>query len=240
LASARDWGDDDGGIAQVSRGRCRIFLTNRAFREQHGNAVPVLIWLNLDNRTEVDDLYEAWSRSDARIVSRPESKPWKLHEFTAADLDGNLFRVFYDFAWEQKRDKAPNFSGEWVLNRQACTLDPGADAMQSATVHIDHHEPAFHYKGEFVGPGGPVKVEYNLEADGREIVNTSPDLSIVSKLAWDADALVASWRIRRPDGEMTIRFRYELADAGRGLRADERLRSPERNQDNVWIFERRS
>jgi hypothetical protein len=54
------------------------------------------------------------------------------------------------------------------------------------------------------------------------------------------DALVASWRIRRPDGEMNIRFRYELVDAGRGSRADERLRSPESNQDNVWIFERRS
>jgi hypothetical protein len=25
---------------------------------------------------------------------------WKLHEFIAADLDGNLFRVFYDSAWE--------------------------------------------------------------------------------------------------------------------------------------------
>jgi hypothetical protein len=24
-------------------------------------------------------------------------KPWGLHEFTAADPDGNLFRVFYDF-----------------------------------------------------------------------------------------------------------------------------------------------
>jgi hypothetical protein len=39
-------------------------------------------------------------RGAARIVSPPESKPWKLHEFTAADLDGNLIRVFYDFAWE--------------------------------------------------------------------------------------------------------------------------------------------
>jgi len=100
LGFNKDWGSDDGGIAQVSRGDCRIFLTNRTFREQHGNAAPVLIWLNLDSKREVDDLYEAWSRCDARIFSKPESKPWKLHEFIAADLDGNLFRVFYDFAWE--------------------------------------------------------------------------------------------------------------------------------------------
>jgi predicted lactoylglutathione lyase len=60
----------------------------------------VLIWLNLNSRREVDDLHETWSRSEARIVTRPEAKPWNLHEFTAADIDGNLFRVFYDFAWE--------------------------------------------------------------------------------------------------------------------------------------------
>lgn len=33
-------------------------------------------------------------------LSGPESGPRNLHEFTAADLDGNLFRVFYDFARE--------------------------------------------------------------------------------------------------------------------------------------------
>jgi hypothetical protein len=35
-------------------------------------------------------------------MSSPESKPWGLHEFTAADLDGNLFRVFYDFATAER------------------------------------------------------------------------------------------------------------------------------------------
>jgi uncharacterized glyoxalase superfamily protein PhnB len=96
----KDWGGEDGGICQVSRGSCRIFLTNRAFRNQYGNTGPVLIWLNLNSRKEVDDLYEAWSRRGASIIGKPESKPWNLHEFTATDLDSNLLRVFYDFAWE--------------------------------------------------------------------------------------------------------------------------------------------
>ena len=100
LGFSRDWGGDEGGIGQVSRGSCRIFLTNAAFREQYRNAAPSLIWLNLNNKKEVDDLHESWSRSGAHIVSKPESKPWHLHEFTARDLDGNLLRVFYDFAWE--------------------------------------------------------------------------------------------------------------------------------------------
>ena len=102
LGFSIDWGGEDGGIAGISKGGCRMFLTNRAFREHYGNAAPVLIWLNLNSKREVDDLYEVWSRSHARIVSRPESKPWKLHEFTVADLDGNLFRVFYDFSSETR------------------------------------------------------------------------------------------------------------------------------------------
>jgi predicted lactoylglutathione lyase len=57
-----------------------------------------MIWLNLDSKQEVDELYEIWKASEARLISSPESKPWKLHEFTASDLDGNLFRVFYDFS----------------------------------------------------------------------------------------------------------------------------------------------
>lgn len=100
LGFLKDWGGEDGGIGQVSRGSCRIFLTNRAFREQYGNTGTVLIWLNLNSKKEVDELYEAWSSCGARIVCKPESKPWNLHEFTAMDLDDNLLRVFYDFAWE--------------------------------------------------------------------------------------------------------------------------------------------
>ena len=93
-----DWGGAEGGIAQVSRGDCRLFLTDAAFRAGRGNGTPVVIWLNLDSRDEVDALFEAWSLAQATIVSRPESMPWKLHEFTASDLDGNLLRVFYDFS----------------------------------------------------------------------------------------------------------------------------------------------
>jgi hypothetical protein len=73
----------------------------------YGNTGPVLIWLNLNSREEVNALHELWSGLQARIVSPPESKLWKLHEFTAADLDGNLLRVFYDFAWETREDRRP-------------------------------------------------------------------------------------------------------------------------------------
>ena len=95
-----DWGGADGGIAGISKGQCRMFLTDRDFRQHHGNSPPVLIWLNLDSKNEVDELYQTWNAAGAIIDSPPVSKPWKLHEFTASDLDGNQFRVFYDFSRE--------------------------------------------------------------------------------------------------------------------------------------------
>ncbi len=93
-----DWGGVDGGIAGISKGQCRMFLTDRDFRQHHGNAPPVLVWLNLNSKDEVDELYKIWNAGGAKMNSSPESKPWKLHEFTASDPDGNLFRVFYDFS----------------------------------------------------------------------------------------------------------------------------------------------
>jgi uncharacterized glyoxalase superfamily protein PhnB len=97
LGFTSDWGDDEGGIAGISRENCRLFITNRAFRESYGNVGPILFWLNLDSKAEVDELFAAWKAAQAIIVSEPQDKPWKLREFMAADLDGNLIRVFYDF-----------------------------------------------------------------------------------------------------------------------------------------------
>ena len=45
----------------------------------------------------MDDLFAQWTAAQAKIVSAPVGKPWRLREFMAADLDGNLIRVFYDF-----------------------------------------------------------------------------------------------------------------------------------------------
>jgi uncharacterized glyoxalase superfamily protein PhnB len=102
LGFSIDWGGEDGGIAGISKGRCRIFLTDGAFREHGRNAGPVSVWFNLDSKEEVNELFRLWSDSQAKIVSPPESKPWGLHEFTVADADDNQFRVFYDFATTER------------------------------------------------------------------------------------------------------------------------------------------
>jgi catechol 2,3-dioxygenase-like lactoylglutathione lyase family enzyme len=98
LGFTLDWGGEELGLAGISRGNCRLFLANAESRKAYGNLGPAVTWLNLGSAQEVDELYAAWNVSKATLLSSPESKPWGLHEFTAADPDGNLFRVFYDVA----------------------------------------------------------------------------------------------------------------------------------------------
>ena len=101
-----DWGNDQGGIGGISQGDCRMFLTNAPFRHGSGALGPVVVWLNLDSKTAVDELYHRWRESGAKIIAEPEDKPWRLREFTVSDLDGNQLRVFYDFAWELRQEQA--------------------------------------------------------------------------------------------------------------------------------------
>lgn len=106
LGFTLDWGDEELGLAGISKGSCRLFLASSQYRQGYGNAGPALTWLNLDSTEDVDALYRDWSAVGARLLSAPESKPWGLHEFTAADLDGNLFRVFHDFATPERTRNA--------------------------------------------------------------------------------------------------------------------------------------
>ena len=97
-----DWSDEALGLAGISSGDCRLFLAGAEYRKHYGNVGPVLTWLNLASKAEVDALYRLWRDRDATLLSAPESKPYGLHEFTAADPDGNLLRVFYDFATPER------------------------------------------------------------------------------------------------------------------------------------------
>lgn len=106
LGFSFDWGDDAGGIGGISQGDCRMFLTNSAFREFYGTRGPVTVWLNLNSKQEVDELYHRWKQSGAIIVAEAEDKPWNLREFRIADPDGNQLRVFYDFRWELEQARA--------------------------------------------------------------------------------------------------------------------------------------
>jgi hypothetical protein len=129
----------------------------------------------------------------------------------------------------------PDFSGEWILNRQASTLSPGADNVLSGVWRIEHHEPTFHHKAALVTAGKPIEYEYELRSDVTVVVGDQQRAS----LRWDGSALVVTFRTPRAGGEMKITYRYELLDAGRRLRASEQVRGTDHDQDNVWMFDRR-
>jgi uncharacterized glyoxalase superfamily protein PhnB len=97
-----DWRDEQLGLAGISKGDCRLFLANAEFRQHRRNVGPILIWLNLASKADVDALHRVWAARSATVLSVPESKPWGLHEFTATDPDGNFFRIFYDFATPER------------------------------------------------------------------------------------------------------------------------------------------
>lgn len=94
LSFSLDWVEADIALAGISRDNCRLFLAGPPFRNERGNVSPIVMWLNLSSKAEVDALHQAWRVTNAILLSAPESKSWGLHEFTAADPDGNLFRVF--------------------------------------------------------------------------------------------------------------------------------------------------
>jgi hypothetical protein len=133
----------------------------------------------------------------------------------------------------------PDFSGDWILNRQASTLSTLASAYKSGSVQIEHRDPAFRYRATLVSDNGPLQYQYELRSDGRDAGIIQQGVTTVSTLRWQEDALVLNSRIQRPDGELRISFRYELIDGGRRLRATEQVRGGLRDQDNIWVFDRR-
>ena len=133
----------------------------------------------------------------------------------------------------------PDFSGDWTLNREASTLSPAANGVQGGAVHIEHREPQFRYKATLMTQANPIEYEIQFVSDGNPVVSTQAGAKTTSSLRWDGDALVLSSTMLRAAGETTIAFRYELIDGGRRLRATERIRGGGRDQDNVWVFDRR-
>jgi hypothetical protein len=134
----------------------------------------------------------------------------------------------------------PDFSGEWVLNRQASTLPPPVSGVESGIVRIEHREPEFRFHRTYVIGGTPRDADFSVQTDGAERMHTGPQgVATTSTLRWDGAALVLAMRIAGAGFTATNDVRYELLDGGRRLRATEVGRAPQGNHDAVWIYDRR-
>jgi len=138
--------------------------------------------------------------------------------------------------WDEASRIKPDFSGEYVLNRQKSALSAGAAAIERGEVRIEHREPVFRYAANFGAGDKTVQYSFELTTDGRE---DAPGGKDASRMYWDGEAVVSEHRTTTPDAVIAMSWRYELIDGGRRLRAIETLRGAGRDQDNVWEFERR-
>jgi hypothetical protein len=64
----------------------------------------------------------------------------------------------------------PDFSGEWILNRQISSVSTLAKRVQSGVVRIEHRDPVFRYRAAFESENGPLQYgplpyEYELRSD---------------------------------------------------------------------------
>jgi hypothetical protein len=131
----------------------------------------------------------------------------------------------------------PDLSGDWVLNRAACDLSQGASAVRSASLRIEHHDPAIRCSARFVFDDTNA-FEFTTErtAIRREDGDAAPAADGTAR--WDGDGLVFTDFMGEAPDLVTMTWRYEVADAGRRLRAIERMRGAGRDQDNIWAFDR--
>ena len=133
----------------------------------------------------------------------------------------------------------PDFTGDWVLNRQASTLSPAMAGVGSGSLHIDQHEGNVRVRLTLIADGKPFETGYDRPADGREVTDTQQGRTTVSSLRLNATALVFTAVSKSSASEGSISVRYELEEGGRRLRAVEQIRGAGRDQDNVWMFDRR-
>ena len=130
----------------------------------------------------------------------------------------------------------PNFSGRYVLDRNASQLEGGAASIRGAVLSIDHYEPMIRIDARFEFFDKTFAWSMQRTSDGREKVDPT-DPRNLSSLRWDDDTLLFRDRTTGPN-EVTMTWRYELVDGGRRLRATEEIRGGGRDQDNVWVFDR--
>jgi hypothetical protein len=130
----------------------------------------------------------------------------------------------------------PDFSGEWVLNRQKSLLTGGASAMESGVLRIDHHDPKCAFQIRMSAGGESVERGWESSvSDERQLSETG----FYSHLFWEGDALVFECGSKGADDAWTMLWRYQLLDSGQRLRAVEQMRGRGGDFDNTWVFDKR-
>jgi hypothetical protein len=133
----------------------------------------------------------------------------------------------------------PDFSGEWSLDRAASSLQGDMAAVESGVIRIRHREPSFGFSRTFVIKAQPIDGSFDIQTDGREIVQNNRGLSSRARMEWQGNSLLLTVTIDAPRGMVSNIVRYELLDDGRSMRAVEDVGGAAPSHHNVWMFVRR-
>jgi hypothetical protein len=112
--------------------------------------------------------------------------------------------------------KAPNFSGTWVLALDKS--DFGGMQGGARTDVIDHQEPKLVIKRSISGgPQGDVQATLTYAIDGKPYKNTLAGNEITSTLKWDGPVLVMESTVSTAQGEAAVNDRFALSEDGKTL-----------------------
>src|SRR5262249_43927110 len=129
----------------------------------------------------------------------------------------------------------PDFTREWVLDRQASALTGGAAAIETGILRLQHNDPKCSFQISM--RAGTESVERAWESS---VSDEIPAVSsgFYSRLFWEGDALVFECGSKDADDTWRMVWRYELLESGKRLRAVEEMRGHGNDFDNTWIFEK--
>ena len=108
---------------------------------------------------------------------------------------------------------APDFSGNWELDRTASVLQAESAVVESGTVRIEHRDPAFRFARTFVVKQQPVDTAFDIATDGREVARAVAGRTSRSRLEWQGRSLLLTVLIDTPRGEVSniVRWRQDTS-----------------------------
>lgn len=130
----------------------------------------------------------------------------------------------------------PNFTGTWKVNLQKSKLQ--IPPPESSVFVVEHAEPSLRLTRTHVFQGKSDTFTMQLTTDSKEVVHQDDKRTIYSRAYWKGNVLVFDSRVVVKGAEATNVVRYRMAKDGQSFTARERLRSPQRNYENVRVMEK--
>ncbi len=117
-------------------------------------------------------------------------------------------------AWIAFAQSKPDFSGTWKLNIAKSNFG-ALPAPDSATLKIEHNDPAFKMISVTVTSSGERSYELAFTTDGKECTNWVGNVEVKSVLRWEGTTLVMEHKAA--GGEVTLKDQWVLSEDGKTL-----------------------